>query len=316
MLPSNSALENDSREQTRLDCWSASHLSSALNTAWDAAAGRRRAAPLSVSYPVSSLTLLSHTTLESKPTPVDRASIGLSGTTPPHPPTTLSTRRSIECCLSLQASSDKQSVSHPDMHGGDKRRMRNQSWMRWWQTRARLTWRPANRCALTLARVLCLLIFIPHRMFLLSTFVSTNPTSRFTSIEPVMKAELQTWRHRYAPNNMLVIVGLSNSVWAPPSLPPLTPVHPPCFYGLQLLSLSGAKSHKKKANPIGTAVRQVRGVRTYARHALFLQLLLKKYCGCNSRNTMKAFEDQSALLFTFVQNITSIAQVTGFLCLL
>lgn len=26
MLPSNSALENDSREQTRLDCWSASHL--------------------------------------------------------------------------------------------------------------------------------------------------------------------------------------------------------------------------------------------------------------------------------------------------
>lgn len=44
MLPSNSTLENDSREQTRLDCWSASHLSSAVNIAWDAAAGRRGAA--------------------------------------------------------------------------------------------------------------------------------------------------------------------------------------------------------------------------------------------------------------------------------
>lgn len=39
-LTSNNALENDNREQTRFDCWSATYLISA----WDAAAGRRGAA--------------------------------------------------------------------------------------------------------------------------------------------------------------------------------------------------------------------------------------------------------------------------------
>lgn len=124
MQPFNSTSENDCREQTRLDCWSSSHLSSALNTASDAAAGRTWA-PLKCFLPCILLNFpftLIHTTrrvaqdllIEFRYRMITHKHFVTSAAAPttlPPPPK----QRSMECSLSLRVVNDKQTVSQTDM---------------------------------------------------------------------------------------------------------------------------------------------------------------------------------------------------------